>query len=133
MNLTFIGNNQPRRLQARLARKATRVAAILVGLLVGLLVGCGQQPTEPDQPAEPEQPTTTVTQVEATATSAPEVDTDKAETAPTTAKPAAGSEIAADQEAAGPNTPFDNLLAEARHVQGAPDAPLVFIEFSDFK
>lgn len=46
---------------------------------------------------------------------------------------APSAETSTDKEPALPKSLMDVVLADARHFQGSPDAPVTMIEFSDFK
>lgn len=84
---------------------------LLAGLLVGAAFGyrLGQEQREPVQ--------VVVTATPGTAAQAG----------------APSAETLTDKEPALPRSLMDVVLADARHFQGSPNAPVTMIEFSDFK
>jgi protein-disulfide isomerase len=84
---------------------------LLAGLLVGAAFGyrAGQAQRDP-------------VQVVVTATPGPAVQTG-----------VPSAETPTDKEPARTKSPMDVVLADARHFQGSPEAPVTMIEFSDFK
>jgi hypothetical protein len=108
------------------------LAVLLIGLLIGRAVGGGAVQPATESVVEEAVPTIEA----ATATSGIEAVT---EAIPVETEVDAISQIPIQTAAAEDysNTPSSEMVAflleDARHIEGAVDAPITFIEFSDFK